>query len=93
MNKPRVTRIGPKSVDATTCHRCPVCLKDVERTQQGNINLHFDSLNTVVCPGSREPFAIAEPYYPEVSVTGRAVPGRERPAWHRRRPRHLEVVA
>lgn len=73
-------------------HRCPVCLKDVEPTQHGNIALHFDSINRDQCPANGEPFAIAEPYFAETPAIGRQQPTRELPPWHRRRPA-LRVVA
>lgn len=96
MSTPTITRPRPKKVEAqpeTQCaYRCPVCWKDVERTTYGYIALHFDSVDLEVCPASREPFTIAEPYVPEVPTHIRRRPHRERPAWHRRRPA-LRVVA
>jgi hypothetical protein len=38
--------------------RCPVCLRPVFRTTNGNIPHHRDSLGRDVCPAAGEPYSI-----------------------------------
>ena len=46
-------------------HRCPVCWQNVVATRNEAISLHRDSVGHDMCPASWEPFAIAQPYYPQ----------------------------